>query len=208
MSDVKRPYRSPRRKAQARHTRERIVEAARQLWVEHGFDGTTIDAIAADAGVASQTVYATFGSKGGILTALLGELEARAGGESLMADLAAAPTPLGQLAIVAAFNRRLFEGGADILAIAIGTVSMDPDVAAWVSEGDRRRRDGQAYIVAGWKKGGGLRIDIGEARDVLYALTSPELFLLFVNRQGWSPDRHERWLIDTLATLLFGPEGR
>src|ERR671919_655371 len=128
MTSVKRPYRSPGREAQARRTQERIVDAARRLWVEHGFAATTMEAIAAEAKVAVQTVYGAFGSKGGILTALLGRLEAEAGGETLMRDLAAARTARQQLAQVAAFNRRLFEAGADIIAIALGSTAVDADV--------------------------------------------------------------------------------
>src|SRR5918995_2032218 len=107
MTDVKRSYRSARRQEQARRTRERIIDAARQLWTDRGFGSTTIEAIAADANVAVQTIYGAFGSKGGILTALLGRLEADAGGDTLMVELRTAATVREQLTIVARFNRRL-----------------------------------------------------------------------------------------------------
>jgi len=205
MTNVKRQYRSPRRDAQARRTRERIIDAARRLWVEHGFGTTTMEAIAAEAQVAVQTVYGAFGSKGAILTALLGRLEAEAGGETLMRELHAAP-PRRQLALVAAFNRRLFQGGADVIAIALGSTAVDADVAAWAAEGDRRRREGQAHIVAGWHTAGALKPGTGpgEARDVLYTLTSPEVYLLLVKACGWPPGRYESWLDRTLSTLLLG----
>lgn len=208
MTSVKRSYRSPRREAQARRTRLRIVDAARRRWVEHGFAATTMEAIASEAEVAVQTVYSAFGSKGGILTALLGQLEERAGGETLMSQLRASSSPREQLDLVAAFNRRLFEGGADILAIAIGSRAVDPEVAAWAAEGDRRRRVGQAGLVAGWHRAGALAPEIGlaEARSTLYALTSPEVYLVLLGT-GWTPGRYERWLRRTLGTLLFGERG-
>ena len=202
MSDVKRSYRSPRREAQARRTRERIVNAARRLWVTRGFAETTIEAIASEAKVAVQTVYGAFGSKAAILIALLGQLEENAGGETLMADLRAASVR-EQLAILAAFNRRLFEGGADIIAIAIGSVAVDPDVAAWANEGDRRRREGQGHIVAAWEAQGALKLPRSEAADILYALTSPEVYLLLVRATGWTSERYERWIDETLAGLLL-----
>lgn len=163
-----------------------------------------MEAIAVAADVAVQTVYGAFGSKGAILTALLGRLEADAGGETLMRELHAA-TPRQQLALVAAFNRRLFKGGADVIAIALGSTAVDGDVAAWAAGGDRRRREGQGRIVAGWHAAGALRPDIGlsEARDVLYTMTSPELYLLMVKANGWSPGRYERWLDRTLSALLL-----
>jgi TetR/AcrR family transcriptional regulator, regulator of cefoperazone and chloramphenicol sensitivity len=206
MSRVKRPYNSPIREAQARRTRERIVDAARQLWAERGFAVVTMEEIATEADVAVQTVYGTFGSKGGILTALLGRLEEQAGLEELIGALRAAPTPQEQLRLVAAFNRRLFEQGADIIAIVRGWTAADPDVAAWMDEGDRRRREGQAPLIANWHAAGAFRpeIDPSEAGDVLHALTSPELYLLLVNTSGWTADRYETWLNQTLHVLLFG----
>ena len=203
MSDVKRSYRSPRREAQARRTRERIVKAARRLWVTRGFALTTIEAIASEAKVAVQTVYGAFGSKAAILIALLGQLEQNAGGETLMQDLQRAASVREQLAIIATFNRRLFEDGADILAIALGSVAVDRDVAAWVNEGDRRRREGQGHLVAAWEALNALKLPRPEAADILYTLTSPEVYLLLVRTTGWSPDRYERWIEETLAALLL-----
>src|ERR1700694_4992500 len=66
-----RAYHSPARHRQAEETRQRITGAAQTLLVEKGFDGTTIDAIAREAGVAVQTVYAIFGSKRGIVAGLM-----------------------------------------------------------------------------------------------------------------------------------------
>jgi len=67
----KRKYDSSRRKEQARQTRLQITEAARTLFVERGYAGATIEAIAEQAGVAQETVYAIFGSKRKILSFLL-----------------------------------------------------------------------------------------------------------------------------------------
>src|ERR1700722_11984222 len=71
MKSDSRRYVSPRRRQQADETRRRIVEAARRLLGKTGYDTTTIAEIAADAGVATQTVYAVFGTKQGILLALI-----------------------------------------------------------------------------------------------------------------------------------------
>src|SRR6266516_3456095 len=67
----KRPYKSLVRERQAGDTRQRIVEAARQLLQSEGYAGMTIEAIAQRAEVSAQSVYAIFKSKTGILTALL-----------------------------------------------------------------------------------------------------------------------------------------
>src|SRR5919202_6450587 len=67
----RRRYHSPQRQQQAQATRRQIVEAAGRLFSQHGYFGTTIGAIAHAAGVAEPTVYAAFGSKRAILSALI-----------------------------------------------------------------------------------------------------------------------------------------
>ena len=61
----KRAYNSSRRQEQASQTRFQIIEAARRLFIERGYAGATLDAIAQEAGVAVETVYASFGNKKG-----------------------------------------------------------------------------------------------------------------------------------------------
>ena len=67
----KRSYNSTRRRAQARQTRRLIIEAAGRLFAERGYSGTSIEAIAQEAGVAVETIYAAFGNKVAILAALV-----------------------------------------------------------------------------------------------------------------------------------------
>src|SRR5437763_16336971 len=59
----------PGRHARSRATRARIVEAATRVFVRDGYLTTTMAAIAAEAGVAVQSLYLGFGSKLGILSA-------------------------------------------------------------------------------------------------------------------------------------------
>src|SRR5437763_14333114 len=72
MVEIKRrPYRSLVRQRQAGDTRQRIVEAVRELLQSEGYAGMTIEAIARRAEVSAQSVYAIFKSKTGILVELL-----------------------------------------------------------------------------------------------------------------------------------------
>ena len=59
------------RERRANATRRKIAAAAERLLVSSGYADMTVKAIAREAGVAQQTVYAVFGSKRGILAALL-----------------------------------------------------------------------------------------------------------------------------------------
>src|SRR5688500_18763815 len=68
---VKRQYRSAVREEQARRTRARILEAANALFLENGYARTTVKDIASAADVAPDTVYAVFGTKVRVLTAII-----------------------------------------------------------------------------------------------------------------------------------------
>ena len=63
MADKTRTYSSTLRADQARQTRRRIVDAAAELFAEHGYAGTTIDAVATAAGVSRKTVFDSVGGK-------------------------------------------------------------------------------------------------------------------------------------------------
>jgi AcrR family transcriptional regulator len=206
MSDVKREYRAPAREALAAQTRARIVEAARTLLVRQGMAATTIVALAREAGCSPQTVYAVFGTKAGVLLALLDRMEADADPARLAREVAAAAgAPRRQLGASVAFHRRLFEPWAEVIAIAHGATAADPEVAAWVAEGHRRRHAGQARLAQEWAAVGVLRPGLSgqRAADTLWALLSPDFYLLVVGQLGWRPTRYERWLSALLARELF-----
>jgi AcrR family transcriptional regulator len=205
MEPVKRRYHSPKRERQARQTREQIVEAARRLFARDGFTKTTVEAIAREAGVSAQTVYASVGSKRAIVLALLDRMEAEGGNEELRRELGSTKDPRRQLRAIVSFNRRLFERGRDVLDVVMATRT-DPDVEAFGRAGEARRREGQARWVRAWAEDGVLRpnLDEREAADVLWALTGPELYWLFAVNSGWPGFRFEEWLFGTLESQLFG----
>ena len=205
MEPVKRRYHSPKRERQVQQTREQIVEAARRLFASDGFANTTVESIAREAGVSVQTVYASVGSKRGIVLALLDWMEVEGGNEELRRELEASKDPRRQLRAIVRFNRQLFERGQDVLKVVM-VARADPDVGAFGREGEVRRREGQAVWVREWAEAGVLRpnLDEGEAADILWALTGPELYWLFVVDCGWPGSRFETWLFETLETRLFG----
>lgn len=206
MERSKRGYRSPRREAQAARTRADIRAAAVALIRRHGLGGTTMEAIAREAGVAVQTVYAVYRSKAAILSAILDEFEAEADTPTLAADLSRAISALEELRAVVAYNRRLFDQAGEFIAVAEGSVAADPDVAAHVAEGHRRRRAAQRAIVSRWAASGALRPGVTRttAMDILWSLTSPGVHRQLVAGCGWSSVRYERWLVQVLAEQLLG----
>jgi AcrR family transcriptional regulator len=198
-------YESPKRREQADATRARFAASARRLFAQNGYAATTIQSIAQDAGLAVQTFYATYGSKKAVLFALLDEMEDVA---DLVGEIQAAwasTDPRTQLAHVIDFNMRFYERGADVIDIALDAGRAEPELAALAREGDSRRREGQAGFVHKWASSGALKpgLSASEASDVMWALTSPEAFRLFVKAQDWPIPRYREWLLSTLEALLF-----
>lgn len=172
----------------------------------NGFPATTIEDIAQGAGVAVQTFYATFGSKRGLLTALLERMEEDADLPSYMAELERyKDEPCTLLRRTAEFNVTFFDRAADILRAFRQAASSDPVVAELAEHGDGHRRTGQAPAVHHLYSAGLLRSTLteSEAADILWALTSPESFDLFVDRLGWPPDAYATWLGESLCQLLL-----
>ena len=56
-------HNSPKNKRDAEATQTRILRAAEELFVRHGFDGTRIDAIAEAARSNKRMIYVYFGNK-------------------------------------------------------------------------------------------------------------------------------------------------
>jgi AcrR family transcriptional regulator len=203
MDDV-RPYRSDLRRLQAERTRRQIRKAARNLFEVNGFAATTIAQIAREAGVAPQTVYAVFESKGGLLLAMLEDLEEVGEQEAWAEKIRAAEDPHRQLRLYAAFNRTMFERGATILR-AMMAARGAAEVAGATEQGDRNRREGTRHLVEAIAGRGLLRpgLEPEDAADRLWLLSSPEQYLNATDGAGWSPDRYERWLAELLQRELL-----
>jgi AcrR family transcriptional regulator len=200
-----RAYDSPARRAQAKETRRQIADAARHLFVERGWSRTRVKDVAAAAGVSEPTVYAVYGSKAGLVTALLDSLEAAADVPRQIAEIRAATgDPLGQLAAMTAFDRRLFEHGADAMQVIREAAASRPELIEVVSKGRGRGDRLRRAVFGGWPDGT-LRpgVDEQHARDTFAALCNLDVYLVLTRERGWSPDRVQRWWTDSLATLLL-----
>lgn len=199
-----RRYRSSLRESQARETRGRIRDAARALFVANGFSETTVTEIADSAGVAPQTVYSAFGSKGAIVAAMLEDLEEQAGARERIAAVIAEQDSHKQLRLFAAWIRTLFERGAPVLMAAFEAHG-DPDVAAFAARGDERRRRGTEQLVRIWTEKGVLRSSLNEreAAERFWLLTSAQTYMLSIDGLGWSPGQYEAWLGDLLERELL-----
>ena len=201
---TRRPYQSRLRADRSEETRLRIRESARELFERKGFAQTTIAEIAKSAGVAVPTVYATFGSKSGIVIAMMDELEELAGGEEAGRLVLDAPTPREQLHYFLAFVRALFERGGGVLRAAMAARE-DPDVQAMARTGNERRLEGARFLATGWSERGALRPEVppSAAAEQLWLLTAAEHYFHAVDDLGWTPDAYQAWLENTVVRLMF-----
>ena len=206
---VKRPYDNSRRLAQARATRARVLEAAKGLFVEHGYPATTLEAVAEAADVPLPSLYRLFGSKRAVLTAVL---EVSFGGDDepiafvdrppVRAALGE-PDPVRLLSAFARIGREFMDRSSAILYVLATAAQVDAEAAELLTDIRRQRHTGQSRIVAALIARHALAPDLDpqEAADTVYALMSPDLHRVLTIERGWDADRYERWLARSLQSL-------
>lgn len=204
---LKRRYDAPRRRQQAAATRARILESARQLLRERGYPATSLTMVAQAAQVAVETVFAYFGTKRGLLSALVeSAVDPSAFDQQLQSALAsAAQEPRELLRGTAQFARTAYEHSWDIVEVMRGAGLADPEIAEAWRMADARARAGQVVLVAALVERDALQRNLTrtEAADVLWSLCGPDLYRLLVVESNWSADRYEQWLADALVRLLL-----
>ncbi len=204
----KRAYNSPKRAQQAYATRRRILAAARTLFARLGYGGTTVEAVAAEADVAVQTVYQAFGSKPELLKAQLDDIDEAGGLAELRAVLEAAASAREQARAIARFRRRLLAQAADLVEAAETAGPAEPELWRLAQAGFERHRQGVRGVVRRWAATGALRPGLGEAEAVaiLSTLIGHQAYRSFKRDWGWTDDRYEAWIADAITRLVLAPE--
>lgn len=202
---AKRSYNSSRRTLQAAQTRAEVLRAGVACFNETGWAGTTLAAIADEAGVSVETVYKGFGSKKGLLReamdiAVAGDAEPvafadrsefQALGDGSLADRIAAA-----VALVASIHER----SAGVWQAIVEASSGDEEVDGWRLAFEHARRIDVARSV---------ELMLGPPPDeqlttMLWVLYGPETYLKLVRDSRWTPQEYEAFLIDTAQRLIAG----
>jgi AcrR family transcriptional regulator len=214
--DVKdtRSYRSKVRQEQARRTRQTILDSARRLFAERGYAATTIAAIAADAEVAQDTVYAAAGRKPEIFrllleTAISGTDEAVPAEErDYVRRVRAADRAREKIEIYAAAVREIGERMAPLHRMLREAAGQSPDLAAIRDAIAQRRAANMRLFAQDLAATGDLRdgLDVDQIADVVWSTSSAEFYGLLVLERGWTPDAFQQWLADTWCRLFLVPE--
>lgn len=204
---VKRPYRSERRREQAEQTRERVLDAAQRVFEDRGFERATITAIAEEAGVSPETVYARFGNKRTVLVELIGRAvrgqDRRPVREQRIPQaVAAARDHREQLRLFAPDIAQRLARVSPLMHVLGAAAAADPELAAVVADVHATRRRALRGFVDQLMANGRLALDADAATDTVWSLASPELYRLLTHVRGWSQRRYATWLESTLADLL------
>jgi AcrR family transcriptional regulator len=196
---------------QARETRHQIAESARSLFFERGYNGTTIDAIAQSAGVAPETVYAVFGNKRKILWHLM---DISIGGDDQPIRLLDRPEPqvvlhdIDQRRQIMMFSNGITEimaRAAHLFEIMRSAAKTEKDIEELLQNMLKERLENMTVFVRHLANNGGLSegMEISAAAELVWTITSPEVFLLLTRDRNYSKEKYTAWLQATLASLLL-----
>jgi AcrR family transcriptional regulator len=205
----KRSYSSAVRQEQAAQTRARIVEAADGLFTSNGYARTTIREIADAAGVAVDTVYAVFGNKARVLTALIDARLAPTEGVANVMERPEAiavrdePDPRRQIHLFALDIAALSTRVRGVYEIMRTTAAMEPEMAAIFAEMENYRLANMRRLAEWLAARAPLRVDIGRAAETIWALASPDVAKMLCDSRGWTEAEHAAWLEDVLTRALL-----
>jgi AcrR family transcriptional regulator len=216
MDDVKgdRAYSSPLRTQQAAATRHAVLMAARELFIEQGYGATTVDQIAARAGVSKPTVFTAVGNKQTVLSAvrdvaMAGDDEPVAVQERPRAQqILAEPDQQRALALLAAHITGIGRRYSQIDHVLRGAASSgEPGLRELWETSEGQRLTGARIWANALAGKGDLRsgVDLDGAVDLLWLYMAPDVYYRMVHGRGWTPERYEAWLLDTLCRQLLPP---
>jgi AcrR family transcriptional regulator len=209
---VNEPVKPPgRRQRKALETRRRVLDAAEALFVRDGYTATTIAVIAEAADVATQTVYAVFGTKRALLTELLA---LRTVGDDEAAPLRdredwrameAEADPRRQVALLAAIATRIGVRMAALYDVIAAAASSDPEIAEVYRQQQLARYKDQRRVARSLGKKGVLRSGLSEvqATDIMWAIANPRTYRALVDERRWAAEEYESWLGELLASALL-----
>lgn len=198
------------RAAKAAATRARMLAAARGLFVERGYQATTMQAIAAEAGVAVQTLYFTFATKRAILKELVdvevaGDTEPIATLDRPWVAQAIAAPPAELLRCLVEATAQIHARVAPVLEVVRSAARVDPDIAELWRTNIAQRHTVLTTFAGALAAKTDLRAGINAARaaDIALAVLAPETYHLLVEERGWTAHAWTEWASDALVRQLL-----
>ena len=205
----RRAYDSPVRQEQAAQTRARITDAAGELFLAQGYARTTVRQIADAAGVAVDTVYATFGAKPRVLTALIDARLSSGSGAANVMDRPEAlavrdePDQRRQVRLLARYLARVVTEVAPAFEMMRTAASTEPAMADVYAEMQGYRLENMRRAIDWIAARGPLRLSPARGAETLWAIASPDTARQLLDDRGWSTKRYGDWLTEVLTRLLL-----
>ena len=201
---TKRGYSSPARAQAANETRSRILSSARALFGERGIDAVTIAEIARRSQVSASSIYGLFKSKEGLLRSLMEQALFGGRYQSAQQIVAGVADPVEAIARTAQVARSIYESESRELgplrnvsgyAPALQKIEEEFEQTRYAMQHERIRQ----LFAAGRARPG---ISLDEARRIMWMFTSRDIYRMLVVSGGWTHDRYEAWLSQTLRDAL------
>jgi AcrR family transcriptional regulator len=202
----RRPYRSSIRRGDAPAL---VCEAAYRLFSTKGYLATSIEDIAAEAGVARPTVFTAVGPKPVILRTVVDQ--ALAGDDapvpiaerSWWREAIEEPDPVRSIQLYARNMCRISGQAALVLRALEVAASIDTDAAdVWARFQQQRRVGLNEFAVTLAQKTNALRYDEDTITDTMWTL-APDAYLRLVHDAGWPVERFQAWLADLLLRMFL-----
>ena len=209
----RRRYDSPRRRAQAAGTRRDIIDAARRLFEENGYAGTTLATVASKADVVVETIYRSFDGKAGLLEEVI---RAAVAGSADRAQVPVTerrairavreePDARKKIALHSATQPGIHARSGPLLRALREAAAADENLQRVHERLEGQRLNGMnqyAHDLIGTRQ---TRKDLSQddIRDILWTITSIEVHDRLVIQRQWSADEYAEWLTDTIARLLL-----
>lgn len=186
-----------------------VCEAAYRLFSTKGYLATSIQDIAAGAGVARPTVFTAVGTKPAILRAVVDRALA---GDDAPVPIAERPwwreaidepDPVRSIQLYARNMCRITGRAGPVLRALETAASIDPDAAeVWARFQQQRRLGLREFAVTLAQKTSGVRYDENTITDTMWML-APDAYMRLVHDAGWPVERFQAWLADLLQRMFL-----
>ncbi|MDT4915149.1 MAG: hypothetical protein QOC66_4277 [Pseudonocardiales bacterium] len=185
-----------------------VCAAAGELFSTKGYLATSIEDIAAAAGVARPTVFTAVGPKPAILKAVVDQAMAgdyepvRVADRPWFTEALAEPDPVRAVRLHARNLCRIVQRVAPLLRALETAAAVDADAAVLYAEVRRQRRAGTASMAADLASKADLRCNEQVLADVLFTLP-PDAYFRLVREEDWAMEKFETWLTDGLERICL-----
>ena len=193
-------------------TRQRVEEAAAELFVSAGYSATTMQAIADAAGVHVQTIYLAYRTKAAVLAACAARLVA--GDEDpashprerrWVREIQASPDPRRKIELYVQQVLSVAPRITGLVDVLRATAPAEPEVAAFLASIEQGRREGPLQLLGPLASDGTFRPGLtpDDVADIVFTLVSPDTLRALMIRCGWKTNRAAEWLTSILIHQLL-----